>query len=474
MAGIDAVGHDRLRRLRCEPNWPSDLVFNGGRYELVPRKALAHAAILCCTGGVRLLAGYACAGQCSCRSMTPPHQAPGPSSRPCNVALVRDGWDIIMHGYFWPSHDRRSIPGVTLGADDGMGESGVRAQWNRGIRDELMLPLLPAALEHAVRKVSQDSAWDLLHAVARTETVQTNISSVTKKHLLLPVVTQSGVRWKAAGAGGARVLDIPLWKGAPSSVRKAFVTRTEGAHGVIFIDADAPRIGGTPDTWPACWIEVLLSCVSIDLLRDSQVLLWVVQCVRHVLGPQQNGEDDARSTVVADWLAKRVGEGALTAGGPETRQEMRTSWRRVYEALPQKWLVYAPIESGPAVAKLAAAGVVGAGLLPIPFGSHRKWSLPRILTRTDWTVRCGNLGRSLRTEEGTSQKARLVLAETLLSVRGDRPLDAGMTRLRLLRLSSFPKAETTLGPSANCANGPHNTVCSPGATRRRRRTQDRP
>ena len=270
VAGIDAVGHDRLRRLRCEPNWPSDLVFNRGRYELVPRKALAHAAITvlhrrsAATGGVRLRWAV----------FLPLDDAPAPSSGPVVEAVQRragaDGWDIIMHGYFWPSHDRRSIPGVTLGADDGMGESGVRAQWNRGIRDELMLPLLPAALEHAVRDVSQDAAWDVLDAVAGTETVQTNIFFVTKKHMLLPVVTESGVRWKADGAGGARVLDIPLWKGAPSSVRKAFVTRTEGAHGVIFIDADAPRIGGTPDTWPACWIEVLLSCVSVDLTTSTR------------------------------------------------------------------------------------------------------------------------------------------------------------------------------------------------------------
>ena len=417
-------------------------MFNRGRYELVPRKALAHAAITvlhrrsAATGGVRLRWAV----------FLPLDDAPAPSSGPVVEAVQRragaDGWDIIMHGYFWPSHDRRSIPGVTLGADDGMGESGVRAQWNRGIRDELMLPLLPAALEHAVRDVSQDAAWDVLDAVAGTETVQTNIFFVTKKHMLLPVVTESGVRWKADGAGGARVLDIPLWKGAPSSVRKAFVTRTEGAHGVIFIDADAPRIGGTPDTWPACWIEVLLSCVSVDLLRDSQVLLWVVQCVRHVLGPQQNGEDDACSTVVADWLAKRVGEGALTAGGPETRQEMRTSWRRVYEALPQKWLVYAPIESGRAVAELAAADVVGAGLLPIPFGKPSEvvaTSHPDP-DRLDRALQ--ELGTQLENREGTSQSARdsrLVLAETLLSVRGDRPFGASLTWLRLLRALQLPE-----------------------------------
>ena len=441
VAGVDAVGHDSLRRFRSESNWPSDRVFIEGHYVLVPRKALAHAAITVlhrrsvATGGVRLRWAV----------FLPLDDAPAPCSDVVETVQRRagaDGWDIIMHGYFWPSHDRRSIPGVTDGADDGEGELGMRAHWNRALRDELMLPLLPAALEHALRDVSQDSAWDLLDAVAGTETVQTNISFVTKKHLLLPVVTQSGVRWKADGASGARVLAIPSWTDAPTSVRDTFVTQNEGAHGVIFIDADAPRVGGTPATWTACWIEVLLSCVSVDVLGVPRGLAWVAQCVRHVLGPQQNGEDDARSTVVADWLAKRVGEGALTAGGPETRQEMRTSWRRVYEALPRQWLVYAPIESGRAVVELARAGLVGTGLLPIPFGSEVVATSHPDLDRLDRALQ--ELGAQLENREGTSQNARdsrLVLAETLLSVRGDRPLGDNMTGLRLLRALQLPEGK---------------------------------
>ena len=178
------------------------------------------------------------------------------------------------------------------------------------------------------------------------------------------------------------------------------------------------------------------------MLGVPRGLAWVAQCVRHVLGPQQNGEDDARSTVVADWLAKRVGEGALTAGGPETRQEMRTSWRRVYEALPRQWLVYAPIESGRAVVELARAGLVGTGLLPIPFGSEVVATSHPDLDRLDRALQ--ELGAQLENREGTSQNARdsrLVLAETLLSVRGDRPLGDNMTGLRLLRALQLPEGK---------------------------------
>ena len=350
-----------------------------------------------------------------------------------------------MHGYFWPSHDRRSIPGVTDRADDGKGESHVRARWNRGIRDALMLPLIPQALEFAVRDVSEDAARDFLDAVVSAETVQTNIAAVTKKHLLLPVVTENGVCWKALGAGGARVLAIPSWKKAPSSVRTAFVRRTGGADEVTFIDADSPRVGGTLSPWTPSWIDVLLSCVSVDLLRVPQELVWVEQCVRFVLGLHRAGEDDARSTVVAGWVAERVGEGALTATtdrlSSEIRQELRKAWRRMFEALPRTWLIYTPIESRQAVAELAAAGVVGAGLLPIPFGKRSVGdATPRPdPARLDHALR--ELGKHLSKRERATRSvydSRLILAETLLSIRCERPLGDDLAGLPLLRALKLP------------------------------------
>lgn len=45
VVGVDALGHDTLRRLRSEPDWPLDTHWRDGRAVWVPRKALAHAAV---------------------------------------------------------------------------------------------------------------------------------------------------------------------------------------------------------------------------------------------------------------------------------------------------------------------------------------------------------------------------------------------------------------------------------------------
>lgn len=435
VAGVDAVGHERLRQTRMAPDWPRDRVPSNDRTRLVPRKALAHAAITvlhrpeAATGGVSLRWAV----------FLPLEDAAKPPSgllvETVECADSPGWWDIVVHGYFWPSHDRRSIPGVT---DD---ESSVRGRWNRGIRDDLMLPLLPQALEFAVRDVPQDVAGRLLGAVDRTEIVRGNNAAITKNHVLLPVVTECGMRWKTYRTDEARVVAIP-WKDAPSSVRKAFVRRIDRAADVICIDDAAPRIGGTPRAWPADLLRGLLSCVSVDLLRTPLGLAWVEHCIKSVLERQHDDEDDARRTSVADWLAERIGEGALTAcfdSPPDTRQNLRKTWRRVYERLPKEWLIHAPVESQRAVVELADAKAVGAGLLPIPFGVPRETAAAHPdPERLDGALR--TLGILLRREGLQSEHdARLILAETLLSIRDARPLGNQLAQLPLIRALCLPE-----------------------------------
>ena len=45
VVGIEALGSDRLRRLRSQPDWPQSPQWHDGRHSPVPRKALAHAAV---------------------------------------------------------------------------------------------------------------------------------------------------------------------------------------------------------------------------------------------------------------------------------------------------------------------------------------------------------------------------------------------------------------------------------------------
>ena len=450
VTGIDTIGHDGLRRLRSGPSWPSDQEIHGGRIRIVPRKALAHAAITVLrkrlsddikerTLGVRLRWAV----------FLPLDDDPGPSSSTPIVETACAGdtysWDIVLHGYFWPSQDRRSIPGVTDNDDSMTGhETRMRAEWNRRMRDELLLPLLPRALAEAVEAVCQDAAWKLLKGIASTTTVGKHLASITRRDVVLPVLTKNGVCWKAYSASGVRVLAVPSWKDSPPTVRAAFMQETERIHGVIFVDQDSPGVGGESDDWTAHDIRCLLNCISIDVLRKPRELAWVATCIRHLLVSQDGQE---RLIAVAGWIAEQIGGGALVAatdGSSDIRDALRKHWLAVFEALPAAWLLHTGVRSGRAVAELARAGIVGAGFLPVPFGvpSHTPASsqrTPHLLGRA-----LQELGRRLAYREDVSPRirhSRLVLAEAILAAYPGRWLDKDNHQLPILRAVRLPDDE---------------------------------
>ncbi|WP_294533081.1 hypothetical protein [uncultured Rhodoblastus sp.] len=447
--GIEALGHDGLRSLRSGDDWPSDPHWQEGRSIWIRRKALAHAAVTVLFPEIGL------AKQCGARLrwavFLPLDDDPNPRSSAVveAVGFASDlvAWEIVLHGYFWPSQDRRSIPGVT-DEDRGAGDNAVRANWNRAVRDELVLPLLPSALANAVASIPEDIARPLLEAVVSFPTVTKHLSSVTRRSKLLPVLTEGGVRWISHEVAGTVVVSIPDWTRAPSTIRDRFVeassSNTEDIlpKDILFIDDGAPKIGGQVAAWPLTWLTLLLDCIPADALRTPEQLTWIGGLVHHVIAPHAAGRDE-REAVVTRWLAKWIGEGALpTNSDSTTRGDLRAAWREIFNELPVAWLVDAPVASQPAVAELARRGLLGDGLLPIPLGrrpERLRTSHPEAERLDRALLELGNL--LLAGREGTSQstqRARLLLAETLLSVREDRPLGEDLGTLPLLRAHRLP------------------------------------
>ena len=444
VVGIEARGSESLRQLRSQSDWPESPRWQNGRYSTVPRKALAHAAVTMLRpsdsdaelSGTRLRWAV----------FLPLDDAPEPSSS----AIVEShggtspAWEIILHGYFWPSHDRRSIPGVTEDIGNAASDGGMRTRWNRALCEDLLLPLLPSALANAVVGVDERAARRLLDAVVCSDMVKNRLALVRRRHRLLPIVAAGGVRWKALGANSCPVLSVPRWSEAPEVVRRRFVASCdECPDDVVFIDDDAPRFADELDDWTDDRLERLLNCIPGDVLGSPQSLRWIEGTVRHVLGPDACGRD-IRAVAVARWLVGQIGDGALAhttrrSVSRESRDELREAWRDLSEALPKAWLVETPVDSQQAVVELAAGGVIGEGLFPVPFGRRRSESplAPQLdqerLDRALYT-----LGRQLEAggESERLRHSRLRLAEVLLSRRGDHPMGDldGLPLLRAMRL----------------------------------------
>ena len=442
IVGIEALGSDSLRCIRSQPDWPQSSQWQNGRHSTVPRKALAHAAVTVARPdapteslGTRLRWAV----------FLPLDDDPEPNSS----AIVESkgsspAWEIVLHGYFWPSQDRRSIPGVTGNGNDESDPE--RSRWNRAVCDDLLLPLLPSTLAKAVDGVEEGSARKLLDDVVKSEIVQHHSDAVKCRHWLLPLVAADGVRWEARDANECRVLSIPKWNRAPEVVRRQFLASCdECTDDVVFIDDDAPRLAGEFDDWTVEHLKGLLNSIPSVAFESPQSLRWIEGIVRHVLGPDACG-DDIRSAAVARWLVGHIGDRALAyttrrSASRDSRDELREAWRDLCETLPKVWLVETPVDSQQAVAELAAEAesVIGEGLFPVPFGHRRGELLPAAQLDQERLDRVLDaLGRRLEVE-GESERlrhSRLLLAEILLSRRHDRPMGDldGLPLLRAIRL----------------------------------------
>ena len=223
VTGTEARGSESLRRLRSQSEWPQSPQWRNGRYSTVPRKALAHAAVTVLRPGE--LDADLSGTRLRWAVFLPLDDDPDPSS---SAIVESDGpspaWEIILHGYFWPSQDRRSIPGVTEDIGNAASEGDMRIRWNRALCEDLLFPLLPSALANAVVGVDQRAARRLLSAVVRSDMIKNRLALVRRSYWLLPIVDTDGVRWRALDANACPVLSIPNWNQAPESVRMQFVT----------------------------------------------------------------------------------------------------------------------------------------------------------------------------------------------------------------------------------------------------------
>ncbi len=448
-AGWRVVGRDvwddaSLQALRASRSrdWPRDWIrLPGGRSREQDRKAVGHAGVTV----VRPIDGVAGPGAIRLRWCVffPLDDTPLPASGSALIDVHRGvdpegpAWDVLLHGYFWPAQDRRSIPGVAEMGDHRADTAAddLRVALNHAIRDGLLLPLLPSALRNACEGLPQLWANCLVQAVSSTQLWDANASAtVTRDELLLPVLEAERVAWSTLPPS-SEVIELRGWSEAPRSVRRSLpdAFRTSFPNTVL-ISADCARLGGKPREWSGGEVAVLLDLIGAEQLRGGTVQSWVARAVRgsnaHILSP-------SIASSLAGWLAARLGERALD---PTTQE----AWAPLFGLLPSAWLVRTPRGARTAVAELGAERLIGPGLMPVPLGlsdapedpsGDERPTTVQLRSALAW------LGESLETGEGSVglRQSRLLLAESLLASVVGTDVLAGLEDLPLLRAHRLPE-----------------------------------
>ncbi|MBR7651737.1 hypothetical protein KCX83_05295 [Brucella oryzae] len=184
---------DKLDALRSSEHWPQSPVFTEIGEEMLPEKAEVHAAVVLTdqASGAETLVDWAV-------FLPVANAARLPSDR----ARVR----LMLHGYFFVDSGRRFIEGFDASSD---APGSVQSEWNTLLRDEVLLPLVPAAIFDAFQAgmLSDDDLAGLLRAVQRSEFGRTHRRAITAQHALARVLEEAGGKvtatWHLLHAGAA-------------------------------------------------------------------------------------------------------------------------------------------------------------------------------------------------------------------------------------------------------------------------------
>lgn len=433
-----------LQTVRQRGDWPRDRIKLGAGFADRERKAAGHASIAL----VRPTAPHLKPAELRVRWCVffPLDDASKPPADSTLVETQRTGldgtgaWDLLLHGYFWPSQDRRSIPGViehdkreaTTEAAD------VRTALNRAIAEQLLFPMVPKALAHALNGVDYDWAAAVVDAVHQTSLGAPEVlQHICENSVLVPVIGGYSAGYQAA-APSTRLIALAGWAKTPEAVKRGLALRVaDRSHGTLLIDGDAARLGGIPHPWRPEETELLLYFVPDEDLNSGRAQPWLAHALR-VAHETPNGHLGGQAArTVAGWLAQRLGSCTIESTAI-------SSWKLLFELVPTSWRVAVPRGAQTAVKQLASEGLFGEGLLAEPFGAVTarpptdRAHLPHPV-KLEAALR--RLGELLRHPEASQRAtdARLQLAEYLLAALTDEGAQHRVADLPLLRAHRLPE-----------------------------------
>ena len=134
----------------------------------------------------------------------------GPSTAGVVLPIPGEGLGalrLLLHGYFFLDGGRSRIEGLTEPrSDDPKDATALRVAWNTALRDDVVLPLIPAVLNDALGMQVLNDA-DLVHvvqAIAKSKWfTDKRRGAICKKHVLVRAVQGRKIAWRLASAHAA-------------------------------------------------------------------------------------------------------------------------------------------------------------------------------------------------------------------------------------------------------------------------------
>jgi len=318
----------RLDTLRSSERWPQSPVFTEIGEEILPEKAEVHAAVILTdqASGAETLVDWAV--------FLPVGNA---ARLPSDRARVR----LMLHGYFFVDSGRRLIEGFDA-SSDALGS--VQSEWNTLLRDEVLLPLVPAAIFDALQAgmLSDDDLAGLLRAVQHSMFGRTHRAAITAQDVLARTLEKTEGKvtatWHLLRAGTKlRWMPAANARGV-FNIADILPGVTEWAHGRGLSLAVRPAaLNGGDLVWHPDEIEDLLGQLSHRVFLQGGNAAALAELLEVVVG-----QDDSLRQAAAPRLLELL-RGALLENASLANEE---HLRAILGFLPPDQVIGLPKSTG--------------------------------------------------------------------------------------------------------------------------------
>lgn len=288
---------------------------------------------------------------------------------------------LVLHGCFFVDSGRKAVigldeAGLRPGDSQPSDEAGIRAAWNRSLRDRLVLPLIPAVLHDALTKqmLSSDALVAAVMALADSSFGRAHREAMCGEHALARVVERAGsvqvARWRLLPADARlRPLPAPDERGRVGlAAILPWLADWAEARGLTLVCGAEAVLAPEPLGWEGEELAALLrdldpsvfqaeararalagllavACTDPDLRAAAAGP--VLSCLRQALASERTL---ALHEAIADVLAKVDGAGVVPLPKTASERFVLRALSQVSEAvicLPRDWL---PLGTGADIA----------------------------------------------------------------------------------------------------------------------------
>lgn len=425
--GAEVLGSaPRLTALKDGPDWPQVPVFTSQGREIRPEKAEPHGAVVMVGGP----------------TIDPPQLCIDwgvflPIGKPACIALSpgTPSLQMLLHGYFFLDSGRRHLLG--LEANQPVSGTAIHGDWNRALRDELILPRLPELLHSAFSQGILTSAQlvDVVEGLRRHAVVLDFPDRVAAHRSLIrrvePAIRgNAGIaRWDLAPAEN-NLRPVPA---ADDRGRVATVDLLPGilefaaARQLVLIAGPEAALTAMPPAWTPKELAELLAELTFEVFLQGGQTAALVDFLRVAVGQDQA----LRAAVSAPLLAAL--RSALVEAKALAPDELI---RAVLSYLPSDAAIGLPKAAGERPVLRALAQATG-GPLCVRGDWLVEGATRRALTVEDAVRLFGALGAMI--DDPRSSEPTNAAAVSLLGLMRDNlavaTAEPAFAKLRVVRLS---------------------------------------